>query len=240
MSLKPCLIKIITICLLLCSCSFVHATNYTLSSNSITISNVGSHTISGSGSGEVYIENSTPNAVFNITLDNITLTSGAWSTAIAIKNNSSGSMTVNFIIIGNNSITAGNHGGIEVLEGTVNVIFTTNSSGNLNCSAQSDNSFKNSGRGTFIPSLADDVCGSTATLNGIPMNIFDALSGAFNQKPLILYLTKATSASLATVITSKIIPSKTSASLTGIVTCSGLQTVTERLSLIHISQGIVR
>ena len=49
----------------------VNATTYTLSSSAIGISTPGSYTISGSGSGAVYISNSTANAVYNITLNNL-------------------------------------------------------------------------------------------------------------------------------------------------------------------------
>ena len=225
MKLKSSITTFSTI-LLLFICFSVSATDYSLSSSSITISTAGSHTISGSGSGEVYIVSSTADAVFNITLDNMTLTSGEWSSAIDITNNSSGTMTVNFIIEGTNSITAGNHGGIEVTAGTADVVFTTTTSGTLTCSAQSDYALKNSG-GTLNPSVANDLC-TSASLNGTIMSISDALSGAFSQKPLVLNVIKLTSASLATVITSAITPSNTSASVTGSVTCDGLQTVTER------------
>ena len=172
-------------------CSSAYADDYNVSSgNAINISTPGSYSITGSGSSPIYISSTVSGAVFNITLDNMTLSAASWASAINVQNSSSGSMTVNFIIVGTNSTTGYNHGGIQSIGGTVNVVFTTTSSGTLTSSAYYSDSFafKNNG-GTLLPSVDSNVT-CTATLAGSSVSVSDALSGAFTQKPLVLTLSK--------------------------------------------------
>ncbi len=184
MKRKSILINLTTIILLLIGVN-VSATNYTLSSSSITISTPGSHTLSGSGSGAVYITNSTVDAVYNITLNDINLVSATWGSAINVQNTSTGTMTVNFIVIGTNVTNAYNHGGIQSTGGTIKVVFTTTSSGTLTSTARYAGyyAFNNANSSTLTPSIASGIT-CTATLGGTSMAVASALSGAFTSRPL--------------------------------------------------------
>jgi len=183
-----------TTLMMLFVCSTVNATDYNVSLGSaINITTPGSHTITGSGSSPVYITNTVSNAVYNITLNNMTLNAGSWASAINLTNNAtSGTMTVNFIIIGTNSSTGYNHGGIQATGGVVNIVFTTISSGTLTSNATYSDSFafRNNG-GTMNPSVDANVT-CTATLAGTSKNLSTALTDAFTQKPLILTLSNTT------------------------------------------------
>ncbi|MBP1618853.1 MAG: hypothetical protein H6Q14_2680 [Bacteroidetes bacterium] len=172
----------------------VYATDYNVSSGSvINISTPGSHTITGSGSSSIYIVGSASGSVFNITLNSMTLEAEDWASAINVENTSTGTMTVYFNVVGTNTTTGYNHGGIQSVGGTVNVIFTTASSGVLTSSAMYTGSyaFKNNG-GTLVPSI-DSNASCTATLAGTSTAVSDALSGAFTKSPLVLTLTYTTS-----------------------------------------------
>lgn len=184
-----------TTLLLLFICSSVNATDYNISSGDpIDITTPGSHTITGTGSSSIYINSSVNDAVFEITLDNMVLTAEDWASSITINNNSTGSMTVKFIIVGTNFTQGYNHGGIQAGSGTVNVIFTTTSSGTLTSTAVWSDSFafKNNG-GTMLPSI-DPYATCTATLEGQDISIEDAfsLTGAFSKRPLVLSISKST------------------------------------------------
>jgi hypothetical protein len=180
--------------LMLFVCNSVSAGDYSVSSGSaINITTPGSHSITGSGSSPVYITNTASNAVYNITLNNMTLNAGSWASAINLTNNAtSGTMTVNFIIVGTNSSTGYNHGGIQATGGVVNVVFTTTGSGTLTTNAVYSDSFgfRNNG-GTMNPSV-DPAATCTATLAGTSKDVATALTGAFTQKPLVLSLSKTT------------------------------------------------
>jgi hypothetical protein len=202
------------------------ADNYTLSDNNIDISTPGSHTITGSGSGKLYIHSSTDNSVFNITLNNINLTATQWASAIVVENTSSGSCTINFILVGDNYCTAGNHGGIECA-GTkpVNVVFTTETSGTFTISASyaSNYSFQNDNGNNLNPSI-DSGVNCTLTLASVTRSdITQALSDAFGSKPLVLSLSKIATGVNEESATEKIIVSKTSDGLT----LKGLENGTE-------------
>lgn len=182
-----------TTLLLLFICSSVNATDYNISSgNTIEITTPGSHTITGTGSSSIFINSSVNDAVFEITLDNMVLAAKKWASSITINNNSTGSMTVKFIIVGTNFTQGYNHGGIQAGKGTVNVIFTTTSSGTLTSTAVYGDSFafRNNG-GTMLPSI-DPYATCTATLEGQDISIEDALTGAFSKKPLVLSISKST------------------------------------------------
>lgn len=176
--------------------SSVFATDYSVSSgNAITITEPGSHRITGTGSSPIYITSTESGSVFNITLDNMMLTAGSWASAINLSNNSTGSMTVNFILVGTNSTTGYNHGGIQATHGTVNVVFTTTTvtpaSATLTSTAIYSDSyaFRNNG-GTMIPSVDSQIIG-TAVLNGTSISDINlALTSAFTAKPLVLTLKK--------------------------------------------------
>lgn len=178
----------------------VFATDFNVSSGaSIDISTPGNHTITGSGSSTITITGSQSGAVFNITLNNMTLTASDWASAINLSNASAGTMTVNFILIGVNSTTGYNHGGIQATQGSVNVVFTTNTVAPGTASLTStavyfdSNAFRNNG-GTMYPSI-DPMVNCTALLDGASVvDNNQALADAFNTKPLVLTLKKVSTA----------------------------------------------
>jgi len=175
-------------------CISVNATDYDLSvAPGFNITTPGSHTITGAGGG-FYVTNTVDNGVYNITLDNITLTAGTWESAIVLSNESTTPMTVNFNIVGTNSTTGYNHGGIKAIGGVVNVVFTTVSSGTLTCSANYDGNYAFQSEGTGMNPSVDPNVTCTATLAGTSMSAADALAGAFSNKPLVLTLTKTAAA----------------------------------------------
>ncbi len=182
---------LITLFLLL-SCT-MFATDYTLSRSTITISTPGSHTISGTGSGQIDINGVSGN-VFEITLDNITLIAGEWASAITCNNTSStGTMTVKFIVKGTNLSRGGNHGGIKAGDGAVNVMFTTKSSGSLTLDASYSENFALQADVdcTLTPSIdTDPTVNCTAILEGNSVSNTVALTDAFTKKPLVLNLNK--------------------------------------------------
>lgn len=166
------------------------ATDYTLSSSNILITTPGNHKISGSGSGEFSIDNSTENATYTITLDNISIITGTWSSAINLTNRSTTPMTVNFNVVGTNYVQAGNHPGVYGFVGTVNLVFTTSNTGSFTSTAGYSGTTVSFGNPTYLkPSIASDVV-CTATLGGVSTPVATALTNAFSQKPLVLSLTK--------------------------------------------------
>lgn len=180
--------------LFLLLCGSVNATDYTLSSSPQSITTPGTHTITGSGSGRIDINNSVANAVYEITLDNMSLiaTETGWASAIACNNNSTGTMTVKFNIKGTNITKGHNHGGIKSGAGIVDVIFTTTTSGTLTCDAWHSENFafqKETGT-TFTPSIDPTNILCTATLEGVEVPVATALTQAFTKKPLVLSLEK--------------------------------------------------
>ena len=100
----------------------------------------------GSSISEISINKNvtlTEDTTYNITLDNVTRSSGQWKGAFSIYNNTSGkTLTVYITLVGENKSFAGNHGGIKLTGASganINVVFRTESSGSLEFDAQYSN-----------------------------------------------------------------------------------------------------
>ncbi len=175
--------------------TLAYADEYTISYelSSITITEPGTHTINGEGNTSIYIgkeEDNTSDAVYNIILDNMSLTPQDWASAIIMYNKApGGTMTVNFIIEGTNYVEGDNHGGIKTTIGDINIVFSTTSAGVITSTANRDGNyaFQEEPEGTFNVSIAPNIS-ATATLAGESMSVETALQEAFSKKPLVLSL----------------------------------------------------
>ena len=180
---------------------YANADNYVIGNTQISITQPGNHHITGtsSGDGTVYIvkeASNTTDAVYNITLENFYLYSGEWASAILIENNSTtGTMTVNFIVEGNNYTNGNNHGGIAVRKGEATVNFSTSNIGKLYCSGQrsTDFAFQADKNNSAVMNVGVDPTVYGSALLGTSTTqvpLLTAVTGAFTDKPLVILLSK--------------------------------------------------
>lgn len=178
---------------------------YTVSKTSaFSITPSGNDTITGSGTHEIEIKSDVPNAVYTITLKDMSLVANMWASAISINNNDTTgtTMTINFMIDGVNKTSGHNHPGIQVSTGNVNVVFTSLKGGSLLSESRVENtpSWRADAGATFNASIASNLPSNivaSATLEGNSVIVEDAFSttaakNAFNSKPLVLTFTDLT------------------------------------------------
>ena len=138
-------------------------TNYEVSSG--TVSDIGFETPSGAGDLTYYL-----------TLDNVTRPFSRYSSALTFKNNNAGTtLTVYLTLVGNNTLTADNHGGLKltgVSGARINVIFCTTSTGTLKCKGSIKDVQVENVTGTF--SKQDGLYFTSATINGTSYSDMDS------------------------------------------------------------------
>ncbi|MDR2084811.1 MAG: cadherin-like beta sandwich domain-containing protein [Bacteroidales bacterium] len=196
------LLLVITTILLICTNAY--AANYNVSSSSAVITSPGAHTITGTTtSNTIAINNSSANAVYNITLNGVNINATTWNSSFTITNSASSAMTVNLIVVGSNTLIGYNHGGIKTEAGTVNIVFTTTGTGTLTVGSQySSTAPLQQGGGTLNPSIGANTT-ATATFGGTSMTVSAAFTAAMQAsnygKNLVLTLNSQNLSSDATL-----------------------------------------
>ena len=130
-----------------------------------TVGDIGFETPSGAGDLTYYY-----------TLYNVTRPFSNYSSALTFKNNNAGTtLTVYLTLIGNNSLTGDNHGGLKLTGApgaNINVIFCTTSTGTLKCKGSIQDVQVENVTGTF--SKQDGLYFTSATSNGTSYNDMSA------------------------------------------------------------------